>query len=297
MDLIETENCLAWAATQIDLLPGTAPTPLPATSSRVWKLETRSGPVILRAFIPSRWREEFPGLADREYQILDALRKSSLPAPEPIAAVSDDQHGELILMSCVPGIVNLPIKPATSWLTGIAVMLAEIHAQTAVSVRGSYTSWNTSRGKSAPAWWKDVGVWSDAQAQIAHQPAFTASFIHRDFHPCNLLWRDGTLSGVVDWINACMGPPSVDVAHCRLNLVAMYGEPEADVFLAAYLQRRPGFEHHPYWDLDAGLGAMPEPSVYPPWISFGLNHLREQDIGERLIAFVTSRVTACASYR
>jgi Ser/Thr protein kinase RdoA (MazF antagonist) len=43
-------------------------------------------------------------------------------------------------------------------------------------------------------------------------------FLHRDYHPGNLLWNDGSLSGIVDWAFSCRGPRGVDVAHTRWNL-------------------------------------------------------------------------------
>jgi hypothetical protein len=30
----------------------------------------------------------------------------------------------------------------------------------------------------------------------------------------NVLWEENGISGIADWINACMGPIGIDVAHC-----------------------------------------------------------------------------------
>ena len=50
-------------------------------------------------------------------------------------------------------------------------------------------------------------------------PANDHVFIHRDFYPGNVLWNRRHVSGVVDWEAASIGPRSVDVAHCRINLL------------------------------------------------------------------------------
>jgi aminoglycoside phosphotransferase (APT) family kinase protein len=42
-------------------------------------------------------------------------------------------------------------------------------------------------------------------------PSDERVFIHRDFHPGNVLWRDGEVTGVVDWVNASIGSPWADV--------------------------------------------------------------------------------------
>jgi len=52
------------------------------------------------------------------------------------------------------------------------------------------------------------------------RPRVRQRFIHRDYHPMNVRWSRGRLSGVVDWTNASVGPTGKDVAWCRQNLVA-----------------------------------------------------------------------------
>ena len=74
-------------------------------------------------------------------------------------------------------------------------------------------------------------------------------FLHRDFHPGNLLWNEGMLSGVVDWPFSCRGPQGVDVAHARWNLALVDGVVAADQFLSAYRDLEPAYSHHPWWDI------------------------------------------------
>ncbi len=73
-------------------------------------------------------------------------------------------------------------------------------------------------------------------------------FIHRDFHPGNLLWRDGVLSGIVDWAFGCWGPQGAEVAHTRANLALVDGCAAADEFLAEYVRANPSYTHDPWWD-------------------------------------------------
>ncbi|WP_216311827.1 phosphotransferase [Streptomyces nanshensis] len=65
-----------------------------------------------------------------------------------------------------------------------------------------------------------------------------------------MVWDGGVLSGVVDWEGACRGPAGYDIGWCRFDLVLLYGEDLADVFLAAYEQARgiPPVEPR-LWDL------------------------------------------------
>jgi Ser/Thr protein kinase RdoA (MazF antagonist) len=75
------------------------------------------------------------------------------------------------------------------------------------------------------------------------------ALIHRDYHPLNVLWRGEQLTGIVDWAWACHGPRSVDVAHCRLNLVLAIGADAADLFLRAWQAHAGVTDYDPAWDL------------------------------------------------
>jgi aminoglycoside phosphotransferase (APT) family kinase protein len=57
---------------------------------------------------------------------------------------------------------------------------------------------------------------------------------HCDYWSGNVVWRDGTLTGLVDWSGAARGPRGYDLGWCRLDLVLLCGQRLAEVFLAAY---------------------------------------------------------------
>ncbi|HEU4738172.1 MAG TPA: aminoglycoside phosphotransferase family protein [Solirubrobacterales bacterium] len=57
---------------------------------------------------------------------------------------------------------------------------------------------------------------------------------HGDYWSGNVVWRDGRLSGIVDWPSGARGPAGFDLGWCRLDLVLLYDEEVADEFLAAY---------------------------------------------------------------
>jgi hypothetical protein len=107
----------------------------------------------------------------------------------------------------------------------------------------------------------------------------------------NVLWETGRITAIVDWINACMGPPGIDVAHCRLNLALMYGPAVADTFLDAYQDAAPDYRHDTFWDLEDALGTLPDVAPYPPWAEFGLTDLSTDLVRSRLEAFVATAVS------
>ncbi len=253
-----------------------------ATSSDLYLLEYPDRREVLRVFKVERWETPADELSAREISILQAV--AGVPVPTPAAIDTFMANG--VLMSWLPGAVELPRQPESAWLEALAQSLVAIHSGGS-TVPYRYESWNDTRAdEQPPSWWEDGGLWAEVQACVAAEPGYEPNFIHRDYHPVNVLWENGRISGVVDWINACMGPIGVDVAHCRGNLAVMYGLETADAFLVAYQALSPGYEHHPYWDLDDALSAMPNVDVYPPWLEFGLADLTTELVRERLLAFI-----------
>ena len=82
------------------------------------------------------------------------------------------------------------------------------------------------------------------------------TFIHRDFHPGNVLWTGDAVTGIVDWSSASLGSPEADVGHCRINLARHLGYDAAEQFTAIYRERSGRGEYHPYWDLVDAVGML-----------------------------------------
>jgi aminoglycoside/choline kinase family phosphotransferase len=78
-------------------------------------------------------------------------------------------------------------------------------------------------------------------------PDLPAVFIQRDFHPGNVLWWRGAMSGVVDWQSASIGPADVDVGHCRANLLG-FSRSVADRFTHLW-EKAAATTYHPWIDV------------------------------------------------
>src|SRR5699024_2320006 len=141
-----------------------------------------------------------------------------------------------------------------------------------------------------PSWSKHPGKWSDIISyQEMPAPKVAYRFIHRDFHPNNVLFENGNITGVVDWINACIGPLGVDVGHCRWNLAMMYGVKAADDFLEVYKANYPAFIYHEYWDVVTLLDVLSDPiDVYEGWSLFGLTEVNKAVMIERMDCYMES---------
>ena len=98
-----------------------------------------------------------------------------------------------------------------------------------------------------PPWWRDAQTWERAVRQTSTaRPTGPGVLIHRDFHPGNLLWTGPDITGIVDWVNTCVGPAEFDAAHMRVNLAVLEDVANADRVV-------PG---DPAWDIEAAFGLL-----------------------------------------
>lgn len=206
-----------------------------------------------------------PDSAAREARVLELLAPTGLAVPRVVAMDREgtDTVWPALLMTRMPGRRRFRPRDTRPWLAGLARLAARIHeAQVPLDALPAYRHW-VEEPLQRPEWWTRPEIW-DAAVDIFHGPApdEPAVFIHRDFHPGNVLWKGARPSAVVDWLHGCRGPAGVDVAHCRLNLWRDLGREAADAWVAAYRaadRQAPAF--HPYWDVEDALSWIPDLAV------------------------------------
>jgi hypothetical protein len=88
----------------------------------------------------------------------------------------------------------------------------------------------------------------------------SARFIHRDYHPLNVLWDGPAVSGVIDWANACVGPIEVDISRCRVNVALVAGLDGADRFL--HQLGDIGRDYDRAWDLETVFSLLGNVDVF-----------------------------------
>jgi len=193
----------------------------------------------------------------------------------------------------MPGEVVLQPANRDEWLQGLAGAATKIHRVDAAGFPWSYRRYNEGESLLVPAWSKHPEVWKRA-LDVVHGPApsFRSCFVHRDYHPSNVLWSSGRVSGIVDWVNGCRGPAGIDVAWCRHNLANLHGVSTADDFLAAYIVAAGSdFNYDPYWDLMSVVELLPgPPSMYEGWRAAGFPGISNTIMRERVDAYLASVV-------
>lgn len=268
--------------------------PLPgATSSLIAKIEGRTRTGVLRLFNHERWIKEEPDVAAHEAASLAAVSAWSVETPELIASdTSGERCGKpAVLMSFVAGRPKLTFTDHEYEEMGR--VLSVMHASPVTNFNWNYCPYITGRRLTVPGWTSIPNQWAQAIrfVRTASPPPFQATLIHRDFHPANLLWTDHHLTAVIDWVNACIGPPGVDVGHCRVNLALLHGLDSANRFLAAYKKHAgAAFTYDPFWDFQTLFDfALPgPPAVYKGWTDFGVKELTNELMRKRLDLYLTS---------
>jgi aminoglycoside phosphotransferase (APT) family kinase protein len=242
------------------------------TSSAVHMLTVRTPAgsqiqVVLRRYVLD-WVAEEPEIPVNEAFILRLLAGiEGIPAPAVLAADPDGSATgcPMIVMSALPGAIMWYPEDQESWLRSLAELLPTIHA---VPLRPELSDWAVYAPDPdlvPPLWTKYPHAWETAlEAYEGPQPRSDRVFVHRDFHPANILWTGAEITGIVDWVSSCAGPPEEDVGHCRINIAQHHGQAAADRFLTLWQEMTGQRDYDPYWDLTTVVSMVsgePDPEL------------------------------------
>ena len=249
------------------MLPG-------ASTSALHKVIVRHGDqstvtVVMRRYVLAEILTGSPGIATRELTALQLLADSPVPSPELLAADVGATVADVptIVMSVLEGRVDWSPRRRHQWLDQIVTVAELIHttALPATVTVPTVTRFDQ-RSYQPPRWAQRPDLWERA-IEIFHGPIpdTDLGFLHRDFSPGNLLWERGELTGVVDWQSGGVGPASIDISHCRLNL--LYETPALADELRTMWEMHTGRRFDPWAKVMSIIGV--------------LDHLRDRPPGQR----------------
>ncbi|MDX3428646.1 phosphotransferase [Streptomyces sp. ME01-18a] len=251
---------------------------------------------VLRSFVKPFFVQHAKGLLTREADVLSLLHRTDVPVAElrgldATAAYCD--HPSL-LMSLLPGGVRLDEAGAELRTGLLARQLVGIHrVRVPAEARPRvYQAWTSPDRVRLPGRTGRPDLWQRAVDVIRRDPpAYRPCFLHRDFHPGNVLFTGQgartEISGVVDWVETSWGPADLDVAHCSTALALLYGAHEgmrlADSYLACGGTLSEDPAAHLYWRvLDALAFAPDAEKVAVPWRELGRTDLTSALLTGRL---------------
>jgi aminoglycoside phosphotransferase (APT) family kinase protein len=214
---------------------------------------------VLRLMTQEPWRTHGAELTAREHRAQLFLAGTDVPAPTTLALDADGTACGVAahLMTRLPG---RPVDPGhDAELAAMARLLTDVHRLRPAEPFRTFQSWAWEAKWVVPAWTRHPGSWQRAFEVLAGpEPVYEPTFLHRDFGHRNLLWTDGEITGVVDWVETSTGPAWLDAAHAASNLAVMLGTEPAQAFLDAYaaVAAEP---LDPFWLVMDAVGYLPPP--------------------------------------
>ncbi|TQF01876.1 aminoglycoside phosphotransferase family protein [Kitasatospora acidiphila] len=256
--------------------------------------------LVLRSFVKPFFVQHADGLLSREAAVLRLLGGADVPAAALVDVDSTAMHCDhpSLLMSLLPGIVRVHDRGADQRADLLAAQLLRIHQvefNTETRPR-TWQAWTSPERVRLPGSTARPDLWQRAVDVIRQDPpAYQACFLHRDFHPGNVLFEgdedEVRISGVVDWVETSWGPADLDVAHCSTALALLHGVPMglsfADRYLAAGGRLAEQRAAQLYWRLIDALAFAPDAEkVAVPWRELGRTDLTPALLASRLEEYV-----------
>jgi aminoglycoside phosphotransferase (APT) family kinase protein len=179
------------------------------------------------------------GAASSEWTRLEFAQRVTAPVPEPIAAdLESVWFGRpAVVMSRLPGLPDVTPKDADSWVVALAQALAQVHETVLDGAASALTPPPPDETWDHPT--EDHPLTAAAVSAVAARlPSLSSERVltHGDFHPGNVLWQRGRISGVVDWSAAGLGARWSELAYCRADVCLLLGPDVADRLANAYFE-------------------------------------------------------------
>lgn len=253
--------------------------------------------LVLRSFVKPFYLRHAEALLNREAEVLRLLAPGPVPAARVygVDAVAEHCDHPSLVMSLLPGAVRLDEDGEVGHrIALLARQLAAVHTVTPPEGRRprAWQAWTAPERVAVPERTDRPELWARAIAAIDREaPAHRGCFLHRDFHPGNVLFTGSgaqtRISGVVDWVETSWGPTDLDVAHCSTALALLHGV-DAGMSLAGHYREAGGLlspepGDHLYWRLLDALAFAPDAEkVAVPWRDLGREDLTPAVLTGRL---------------
>ncbi|MEV4995245.1 phosphotransferase family protein [Streptomyces niveus] len=256
--------------------------------------------LVLRSFVKPFYVRHAEGLLTREASVQRLLDATGVPAARLVAVDATAEHCDhpSLLMTLLPGTVRLTDEGADRRAELLARQLLGIHrVRVSEETRPrAYEAWTGPERVTVPPATGRPELWRRAVDVIRRDPPDCRPlFLHRDFHPGNVLFDgaggDPRVSGVVDWVETSWGPADLDVAHCATALALLHGVSAGMGFADRYTEAGGSLAEdraaHLYWRLLDALAFAPDAEkVAVPWRELGRTDLTPTVLAGRLEAYV-----------
>jgi aminoglycoside phosphotransferase (APT) family kinase protein len=232
-----------------------------------WLLRSASGTsLVLRT-------GGYPGTLATEVAALRLTGAHGLPVPRVVAV---DLDRPAVLTTALPGTSRTSGPPSPARFRAIGAAAAAVHRLPApppspeLPVRTRpIPGVDFAALRRAEPVSPLLAAAEEALDQMPPPPSLPV-FVHGDLWQGNLLWDGDTLTGIVDWDCAGVGPAGIDLGALRCDAATSAGAGAPEDVLAGYEQAAGGpLDDVAYWDVVAALAT-------PPTMGWFLDAVRDQ---------------------
>jgi aminoglycoside phosphotransferase (APT) family kinase protein len=219
--------------------------------------------VIVRRSGPSALKQN-PNIVKNEHDLLVVLKQNGLPVPEPLHLDLSTRilPAPYLVLEYIDGQIDYAPTSLHDCMHQLAGQLVKIHT---LNIAGQDFTFLPQQSQITSS---RLGIRPGKLNHELHEGIIRetleaawpfaernpAALLHGDYWPGNVLWRSGTLTGVVDWEDASLGDPLYDLAIARLDLLYIFGLEAMTAFTDYYRSSRAIDDIDlPYWDLYAAL--------------------------------------------
>lgn len=215
---------------------------------------------------------EYPDACVNEFKLLTFLYASGLKVPKPVYL---DNSGNFfgtpnITLAFINGAVELSPKDISNYIQQLALQMAAFHLLPltneilAVKKRAPELPGSTDAACNT----EEIKTLALLRNMWPLPSKNVPVLIHGDYWPGNVIWENDQLAAVIDWEDAGIGDPLLDLAIARLDILLLFGQEAMSAFTQVYAaSTQTDLSTLPHWDLWAStrlIGAVSKwASVYP----------------------------------
>lgn len=184
-----------------------------------------------------------PELPEHECRLLALLQEHGIPVPRPLGVDRESGAEPVVLLEFLDGVAmnqpqTLPTDPPGAGLVAARV-LRRIHQLDIGEFDFLPDGMAIADGLVAESNPKPNEAFMEqtlGEALARHWPPARVPkrLLHGDYWPGNLMFRDDEFQAVLDWEEAVLGDPLMDVAIARVEISWMWGKQACDAFTAGY---------------------------------------------------------------
>lgn len=234
-----------------------------------------------------------------EVAALTLALEHGLPVPRLLAYELDDKP--VLLETVVAGTSKIPVEPSPERLRATGACIAPLRTL-AASPRPELPLRTRPISASDFAGSRRVGdepttpllATADERVQAMPMPAGETVLVHGDLWQGNLLWDDGTVTGIIDWDMAGVGHHGIDLCALRLDAVLLFGIGADELVLEGWQQAAGrAASDLAYWDAVTALNMPGDMALFEPVIhDQGRTDLDAATLNERRDAFLRQAIAA-----